>query len=195
MNAPIGILGGTFDPVHNAHLRIARLALESLGLARLLWIPTGAPRYRAAPVASAEDRMAMLELALAGEPRYAIDPRELRPGASGYTVDTLTALRAELGAETPLVLLMGSDQYDKLAGWHRWRELFTLARIAVVARPGWAPDASAEVRAAGPVLRIDMPPLDISSTGIRASVARGEDVSSMLPPPVADYISTHRLYR
>ncbi len=195
MTAPIGILGGTFDPVHNAHLRIARLALESLGLARLLWIPTGAPRYRAAPVASAGDRLAMLELALAGEPRYAIDPRELKPEASGYTVDTLTALRAEHGPDVPLVLLMGSDQYGKLAGWHRWRELFALARIAVVARPGQAPKASAEVRAAGPVLRIDMAPLEISSTEIRARVARGEDVSGMLPPPVSDYISTHRLYR
>jgi len=90
---------------------------------------------------------------------------------------------------------MGSDQYDKLAGWHRWRELFGLARIAVVARPGWAPEASAEVRAAGPVLRIDMPPLEISSTDIRARVARGEDVSGMLPPPVSEYIATHRLYR
>ena len=195
MTAPIGILGGTFDPVHNAHLRIARLALESLALGRLLWIPTGAPRYRAAPVASAEDRLAMLALALTGEPRYMIDPRELRPEASGYTVDTLAALQAELGPKTPLVLLMGSDQYEKLAGWHRWRELFALARIAVVARPGWAPEANPEVRAAGPVLRVDMAPLEISSTEIRARVARGDDVSAMLPPPVADYLSTHRLYR
>lgn len=195
MTAPLGIFGGTFDPVHNAHLRIARLALDALGLARLLWIPTGAPRYRAAPLASAGDRQAMLELALAGEPRYAIDPRELRAEASGYTVDTLSALQAELGPDAPLVLLMGSDQYDKLAGWHRWRELFGLARIAVIARPGWAPEASAEVRAAGPVLRVEMAPLDISSTEIRRRVARGDDVSGMLPPPVLDYISTHRLYR
>ena len=137
----------------------------------------------------------MLELALAGEPRYQIDARELQPEVSGYTVDTLTALQAELGPDAPLVLLMGSDQYDKLAGWHRWRELFGLARIAVIARPGWAPEASADVRAAGPVLRVEMAPLDISSTEIRRRVARGEDVSGMLPPPVLDYISTHRLYR
>lgn len=195
MTAPIGIFGGTFDPVHNAHLRIARLALETLELGRLLWIPTGAPRYRAAPVASAGHRLAMLELALAAEPRCAIDARELAPQASGYTVDTLSALRAELGPQAPLVLLMGSDQYDKLAGWHRWRELFGLARIAVVARPGWAPEASAEVRSAGPVLRVEMAPLDVSSTDIRARIARGEDVSGMLPPPVLEYISTHRLYR
>ena len=195
MTAPIVIFGGTFDPVHNAHLRIARLALDALGLARLLWIPTGAPRYRAAPLASAGHRLAMLELALAGEPRCAIDARELAPQASGYTVDTLGALRAELGAQAPLVLVIGSDQYDKLAGWHRWRDLFELARIAIVARPGWAPEASAEVRSAGPVLRVEMAPLDISSTVIRTRIARGEDVSGMLPPPVLEYITTHRLYR
>jgi nicotinate-nucleotide adenylyltransferase len=195
VTAPIGILGGTFDPVHNAHLRIAGLALESLGLARILWIPTGAPRYRPAPVAPAEHRLAMLELALAGEPRWAIDSRELRPQATGYTVDTLAALRAELGTGTPLVLLIGSDQYEKLAGWHRWRELFSLARVAVVARPGWAPEASAEVRSAGRVLWVEMAPLEISSTEIRARIARGVDVSGMLPPAVLEYISTHRLYR
>ncbi|MGH8737456.1 MAG: nicotinate (nicotinamide) nucleotide adenylyltransferase [Burkholderiales bacterium] len=195
MTAPTGIFGGTFDPVHNAHLRVARVALEALGLVRLLWIPTGAPRYRPAPVASAEHRLAMLELALAGEPRYAIDARELRPEASGYTVDTLAALRAELGPHAPLVLLMGSDQYEKLAGWHRWRELFGLTRIAVVARPGRTPEADARIRAAGPVLRVEMAPLDVSSTEIRARMAHGEDVSGMLPPPVHEYISTHRLYR
>ncbi|MGH8746667.1 MAG: nicotinate (nicotinamide) nucleotide adenylyltransferase [Burkholderiales bacterium] len=195
MTAPTGIFGGTFDPVHNAHLRVARLALEALGLERVLWIPTGVPRYRSAPIASAEHRLAMLELALAGEPRYAIDARELRPEASGYTLDTLAALRAEPGPHAPLVLLIGNDQYEKLAGWHRWRELFGLARIAVVARPGWAPEADSKVRAAGPVLRVEMAPLEISSTEIRARVAHGEDVSGMLPPPVHEYISTHRLYR
>jgi nicotinate-nucleotide adenylyltransferase len=195
VTAPIGIFGGTFDPVHNAHLRITRLALESLDLARILWIPTGAPRYRAAPVASAGHRLAMLELALANEPRCAIDARELAPQASGYTVDTLIALRAELGSNAPLVLLIGSDQYEKLAGWHRWRELFGLARIAVVARPGWAPGANSEVRSAGPALRVEMAPLDISSTEIRERIARGADVSDMLPRPVLEYISTHRLYR
>ena len=191
---PVGVRGGTFDPVHNAHLRIAQLALDVLDLAQLLWIPTGAPGYRNRPVATAGDRVAMLELALRGEPRYAIDRRELAPGASGYTVDTLRALRAERGPDARLVLLMGSDQFDKLATWHRWRDLFTLARIAVFARPGWSPEASDAVRAAGSVERIDMPPLDISATAIRERIARGEDVSALLPPEVLDYISSHHLY-
>jgi nicotinate-nucleotide adenylyltransferase len=192
---PVGILGGTFDPVHNAHLRIAQLALDVLRLGKILWIPTGTPRYRAAPVAPAEDRVAMLELALLGEPRYAIDRRELSPGASGYTIDTLRALRAERGRDEELVLLMGSDQFEKLETWHRWRELFALARIAVFARPGSPLRASAALRAAGDIERIEMPPLDISSTGIRERIARGEDVSTLLPPAVLDYIGKHGLYR
>ncbi|HXZ92958.1 MAG TPA: nicotinate-nucleotide adenylyltransferase [Burkholderiales bacterium] len=191
----VGILGGTFDPVHNAHLRIAQLALDVLALGQVLWIPTGAPGYRNAPVAPASDRVAMLELAIRGEPRYAIDRRELAPGASGYTVDTLRALRAERGAPAELVLLMGDDQFEKLETWHQWRELFALARIAVFARPGWAPQASAAVRAAGAVERVDMPPLDISSTVIRERVARGEDIARLVPPQVLQYISSHRLYR
>lgn len=191
---PVGILGGTFDPVHNAHLRIAQLSLDVLALRQLLWIPTGAPGYRNAPVAPAPDRVAMLELAIRGEPRYAIDRRELAPGASGYTVDTLRALRAERGARAELVLLMGGDQFDKLETWHEWRALFGLARVAVFARPGWAPRPSDAVRAAGQVERIDMPPLDISSTAIRERVARGEDISSLVPPEVLHYIHSHHLY-
>ena len=209
---PIGMLGGTFDPVHVAHLRIAQLALDMLRLVRLLWVPTGRPGYRDAPVASPAHRLAMLRLVLGGEPRYAIDERELAADASGYTVDTLVALRAELGAAQPLVLLMGDDQFAKLDSWHRWRDLFGLAHIAVFARPGrsLAPGAAVEAefaarseradgpwreRRAGAVIRIDMPPLDISATVLRARIARGEDVSAWLPREVVEYIEQHQLYR
>jgi len=153
---PISVLGGTFDPVHNAHVRIAQLALDVLEVDRVLWMPTGAPGYRTPPVASAADRLAMLRLAVAGEPRYAIDSRELAPGASGYSVDTLGALRRELGPTAPLVLLLGTDQFAKLDTWHRWRDLFTLAHLAVFARPGWqsdagtAPDAELQARRSPP---------------------------------------------
>jgi len=211
-SGPIGILGGTFDPVHAAHLRIAQLALDVLRLVRLLWVPTGRPGYRDAPVASSADRLAMLRLVLGGEPRYAIDARELAADASGYTVDTLTALRSELGADQPLVLLMGDDQFAKLDSWHRWRDLFGLAHIAVFARPGWslAPGGAVDseftarserasggwrARRAGAVIRVDMAPLDISATALRARIAQGEDVSAWLPPEVAAYIAQHRLYR
>ena len=188
MNPPLAILGGTFDPVHNAHLAIARHALGALGCGRVLWIPTGAPAYRAAPVASAAQRLAMLRLALGGEPRHAIDERELAPGRSGYTVDTLIALRAETHSKTPIVLLLGADQYAKLETWVRWRDLVKLCRIAVFGRPGSpAPQ--------GEALRVAMPPLAISASDIRARIARGEDVSAMLPAPVLGYIREHKLYR
>jgi nicotinate-nucleotide adenylyltransferase len=186
----VGILGGTFDPVHNAHLAIARRALEALGLERILWMPTGAPRYRSRPQASAQHRVAMLELAIAGEPRYAIDARELEPGASGYTYDTLVALREEFGAGVALYMLIGSDQYAKLGTWHRGGELLSLATFAVFARPGWK---AAGGTPAG-VVPVAIEPLAVSASEIRARLAGGEDVSALVPRPVLDYIRRHHLY-
>jgi nicotinate-nucleotide adenylyltransferase len=188
---PVGILGGTFDPVHNAHLAVAARALEALSLARVLWIPTGAPRYRDPPVAPAAHRVAMLALALEGEPRYAIDERELAPNATGYTYDTLVALHAQLGASVPLVTLIGADQYEKLDTWHRARELFSLCRFAVFGRPA---SAHATEKPRPGVIPVEMPPIAISATGIRARIARGEDVSADLPQPVLRYIQRHHLY-
>ncbi|MGH8705631.1 MAG: nicotinate-nicotinamide nucleotide adenylyltransferase, partial [Burkholderiales bacterium] len=105
-----------------------------------------------------------------------------------YTVDTLASLRAELGAQAPLVLLMGADQYAKLDTWHRWQDLFGLCRIAVFARPGWnVNDARVE--------HVAMPPLDVSASGIRARLGRGEEVSAMLPAAVLEYVERHKLYR
>jgi nicotinate-nucleotide adenylyltransferase len=154
----------------------------------VLWIPTGAPGYRNAPVAGAEHRLSMLRLALAGEPRYRIDIRELAPGASGYTVDTLKSLRAETGSTDTLYLLLGGDQYAALATWHRPDEVKKLARIAVFARPGFklaGKDAES----------VTMQPLSISGSEIRARVARGEALAGMVPPAVAGYIAQHNLYR
>jgi nicotinate-nucleotide adenylyltransferase len=189
---PTGILGGTFDPVHHAHLAIARRALEALGAARILWMPTGAPGYRVAPVAPPAHRVAMLRLAIEGEPRYALDERELAPGASGYTYDTLTALRGELGASVPLVMLIGSDQYAKLDAWHRSHELFALCRFAVFDRPG--SDAPARRTPRQGVIQVDMEPLAISASDIRQAILRGEDVSALLPGTVLQYIRRHHLY-
>ncbi|HSA90454.1 MAG TPA: nicotinate-nucleotide adenylyltransferase [Burkholderiales bacterium] len=181
-----GILGGTFDPVHNAHLAMARAALEHLELEKVLFMPTGSPRYRTPAAASGEQRVAMLRLALGDEPRYEIDARELAPGASGYTVDTLRELRLELGADTELWLLMGADQYAKLDTWHRPDDVKRLAKIAVFSRPGVSLKAGASV--------IPMPPMKISASEIRARVARGDDISALVPPGVASYIGQQRLY-
>ena len=173
--------------MHNAHLAMARAARERLQLERVVFMPTGAPRYRAPAVASGEHRVAMLRLALGEDNAFDIDARELAPGASGYTVDTLKELRLELGAGTPLWLLMGADQYARLDTWHRPDDIRKLARIAVFARPGWKIDhAGAKV--------IAFEPMPISASDIRARVARGEDVSALVPPAVANYIAAHRLY-
>ena len=165
---------------------MARAALEHLKLDRILFMPTGAPRYRTPAVASGEHRVAMLRLALPGD-SYEIDPRELAPGASGYTVDTLRELRLELGADTEIWLLMGADQYAKLETWHRPDDVKKLARIGVFARPGTALDQG--------VPRIPLEPMRISSSDIRARVARGEDIAALVPPAVANYIERERLYR
>jgi nicotinate-nucleotide adenylyltransferase len=178
----IGVLGGTFDPVHNAHMAIARTALDQLGLEKILWIPTGTPRYREPARTPPAHRVAMLKLAVEGEPRFAIDERELAAGHSGYTLDTLKSLGGKP------VLLLGADQYAKLETWYRWREILELARIAVFARPGWsALDGRAQF--------VAMDQLDISASDIRARLARGEDVSTLVPARVLDYIRQHRLYR
>ena len=185
MARPVGILGGTFDPVHNAHLAIAGAALRALDLQQILWLPTGAPAYRPAPVAAAAHRLAMLKLAIAGEPRYMVDERELRPEASGLTFDSLSSLHKDVPGQS-FILLLGADQYAKRASWHRWTDIEKLCEIAVVARPGFKLDAKART--------IPMTPLPVSASDIRERIARGEDVSAMLPPAVLAYLREKGLY-
>ena len=166
---------------------MARAALDQYRFEKILFMPTGNPRYRTPAAASGEHRVAMLKLALDGEPSFEIDPRELAEAASGYTLDTLKELRLDYGAGTPLWLLMGADQYAKLDTWHRPDDVRKLARIAVFARPGWKIDApGAEV--------IRLEPMNISASDIRARVARGEEISPLVPTAVANYIAEHRLY-
>jgi len=179
-------LGGTFDPVHNAHLAMAQAALDELRLEKLLFMPTGAPHYREPAVASGEHRVAMLRLATEGDQRYEIDTRELAPGASGYTFDTLRELRLELGAGTELWLLMGADQFAKLDAWYRPDDVKKLAKIAVFARPGFALPGKARL--------IPMQPMPVSASEVRARIGRGEDISALVPPAVANYVAAHRLY-
>lgn len=211
----IGILGGTFDPIHFGHLRLAEELAQRLKLAEVRFIPSGRPWHRGAPGAEPEQRVAMVRLGITGNPCFRLDEREARGAAPGYTVETLSALRQELGAEQPLCLLLGADAFLGLPTWHRWRELFDLAHVAVALRPGFSLAAEqmeaglrAEISArvaddpaalqqmpAGRIIACAIPPLDISATRIRALIRSGESPRDLLPAAVLDYIQTHDLYR
>lgn len=206
-------MGGTFDPVHYGHLRLAEEMAECLDLARVLFIPAGQPPHRGAPRTAAEHRLEMVRRAVAGNPRFVADAREVERAAPSYTVDTLTALRAELGPERPLWLLLGADAFLGLPDWHRWRQLFELANIVVADRPGspaqhagampealgreMAQREIADDAAAGPagaILRRRMTPLDISATALRGILARRGSARYLLPDAVLDYIHEQKLY-
>ncbi len=170
---PVGLLGGTFDPVHAGHLQLARSAQSALGLAELRFLPAGAPWQKQAP-SPAELRLGMLERAVAGVPGWHIDARELRRPGPTFTVETLLELRAELGPARPLVWVLGWDQLRRLDSWHRWRELPGLAHLAVAQRaghPGPGADAprglAADEGAGGP----DLPPAVAALVAERAGAA------------------------
>lgn len=206
---PLGLMGGTFDPPHFAHLRLAEEAREALGLGTVRWIPSGRPGHRDAPGTSAADRLEMVRCAIAGHPHFTLDETEARSTAPTYTVDTLGRLRAELGEAAPLVVIIGMDSALTLPTWRDWRRLFELAHFAVGARPGYDEDgalhpevaarmAGAEALAAasaGAVVRFRSTLLDISASSIRAKIAHGASVRYLLPPQVLDYIGKQGLYR
>ena len=193
---PLAIFGGTFDPVHLGHLSVAWEASELLD-AEVHLMPASVPPHRPAPIADAAQRVAMLRAALQRQPRLSLDTRELERSGPSYTVDTLTELRAEQGSR-PLVLLIGADAFAGLPSWHRWRELFEVAHIGVLSRPGVEADLpealiaemalrrvddAAELRTlpAGKVIELSVTPLEISATRIRELLAEGRDPRYLLP--------------
>jgi nicotinate-nucleotide adenylyltransferase len=217
MTSVLGILGGTFDPVHCGHLELAREVRTALDLAAVRLIPAGDPPHRAAPVAGAMHRLAMVELAIAGHPGLEVDPREVHRRGRSYTVATLEELAAEVPDRT-LALIVGADAFLGLPTWHRWRELIDLAHCIVVARPGfgldgamppelareWARRHSADASAlraatAGAIVTQPITAHEIAASAIRAQLARGEHgmaaVRGLLPAAVLAYIDRNQLYR
>ena len=214
-NDAVGIMGGTFDPVHLAHLALAHVALEHLALGQVVWIPAGQPPHRDLPGTSAADRLAMVRAAIADEPRFALDASEVESGAPSYTVHTLERLRRRLGPERPLVLLMGADAFRGLPRWYRWQEIFGLAHIAVATRPGFPLEDFNEPLAAefcarraaradflgkpsGSIVPFELVAGTISATEVRTSMAADASdgrLLELLPVPVLDYIRQHHLYR
>jgi nicotinate-nucleotide adenylyltransferase len=207
----IGILGGTFDPIHYGHLRMAQELAESLGLSSVRLIPSARPPHRDQPAGEAQHRLAMARLAVEDNSLLTVDAREFERSGPSYTFDTLTSLRAELGAATPLYLLLGADAFLGLTTWHRWRELFDLAHIAVAHRPGWVleeqqipPALRDEWRrryvdtpsdsASGSLLLREITALDISASAIRKVFQQGGYPRYLLPDSVLGYILEHNLY-
>ncbi|MFO1270613.1 MAG: nicotinate-nucleotide adenylyltransferase [Rubrivivax sp.] len=189
----IGLFGGTFDPVTRAHLALARAARDGLALDEVRWIPAGQPWQKARAISAPEHREAMVRLAIEGEPRMVLERVELERAGPSYMLDTVRELRArEPGAEWFLVI--GQDQYAGLHTWHGWRDLLALVVLAVAGRPGAPAAPDAEVQRC-PHRELPLPPLDLSATDVRRRAAAGEDIASLVPPPVARYIESHRLYR
>jgi nicotinate-nucleotide adenylyltransferase len=189
----IGLLGGTFDPIHLGHLRAAESVREALALDRVAFLPAGAPPHRGEPVSSALDRFAMVCLATAGHPRFlAWDAEVRRPGPS-YTVDTLAALQAERPGDA-FVMIVGSDTYPEMATWREPDRLFRLCTVAVVDRPGEEGSLPPALGSDRPVTRVSGPGLPISATAVRERVRRGESVRYLVPDAVSEYIEKRGLY-
>lgn len=209
MQSPIGILGGTFDPVHNGHLRLAIELRDMLELASVRLVPNARPPHRNSPSATPGQRAKWLRVAIADEPNLLLDDREImRPGLS-YSVDTLASLRTDL-PDTPLCLIMGEDVFAKLPEWHEWREIFDYAHIILVDRPGGEAEFPEPVQREleqrncdADFLRAHLnggihvcapPPLAISSSRVRELLARGRSPRYLLPQAVFDDILDSGIY-
>jgi len=212
----IGLLGGSFDPIHAGHLQLARDALEQLALARVRFIPAGQP-WQKCKVTEASHRAKMVLAAIGDEPRFALDMREIERAGPTYTIDTLRELRASVGEAVPLVLIMGSDQFERLDTWRDWQRLLEHAHLAVARRADallapsyllqeyynghWARPHVVHEAAHGRIVEIEMTPVDASATEIRGllarppSPARDSRLAEIVPAPVLDYIRAHHLYR
>jgi nicotinate-nucleotide adenylyltransferase len=214
--APIGILGGTFDPIHFGHLRLAEEVLEQAQLGQVRFMPSGIPPHREMPVISAQHRSAMVKLAIFNQQDFVLDEREVAHEVPSYTVNTLQALRTEVGETQPLCLLMGGDAFLKLHTWHQWEQLLALAHIVVMQRPGrplgnaiqQADTALRQVYSdhlipgvaglreapSGGIIVFDMLSLEISATDIRRRIAERRTIRYLMPDVVADYIYQNQLY-
>jgi nicotinate-nucleotide adenylyltransferase len=207
---PIGLFGGTFDPLHYGHLRTAFELWQALQLAEVRFMPTGSPPHREQPLAPAQLRLAMVKAAIADQPAFVIDDREVRRTGVSYSVDTLTELRAEYPHRS-LCLLLGMDAFLGLPNWHRWRELLDLGHIVVAHRPGWRAPTMGPLgeimvdRGTGNVRDLHQQPagriyihavtqLEISSTELRQLIAQGRDPRYIVPEEVRRIIRETRCY-
>lgn len=210
MVAATGIFGGTFDPVHYGHLRAALEAMELLALEDFRLLPAGTPPHRAATMASSQDRLAMLKLAVSAYPEFHVDEREVRREGKSFMVDTLAEIRGEIET-APLLLIIGQDAANALDSWHNWRALFELAHVIIMRRPeadlAWTGELREQMTArrvrkperlhatpSGAVLHLQVTQLAISSTDIRQRMREGRSSRFLMPDCVIDYIEQKQLY-
>ncbi|MFI4905365.1 MAG: nicotinate-nucleotide adenylyltransferase [Steroidobacteraceae bacterium] len=210
MAEPIGLFGGTFDPIHYGHLRTAFELLQALKLAQVRFLPTGNPPHREEPLAASELRLEMVRAAVAGQAGFTVDDREIRRSGVSYSIDTLTELRREY-PERSLCLLLGMDAFLGMPTWHRWSEIFQLCHVVVAHRPGWrAPitgplgevmvdHGTGSVRdlhtsAAGRIYVRAVTQLEIASTDLRALIMSGQDLRYLVPDAVRDLIARSGCY-
>jgi len=200
----VGILGGTFDPIHMAHLALAQEAAESLGLERVLFVPAGSPPHKpGTPITPGADRLAMVELAIAGNDRFEACRLELDREGPSLTVDTLATLSSEQRESrggAPLTLILSTDAFLGLMSWHEPRRILELARLAVAPRDGYPEAGPAFLAAAFPDLTdravfLDGPRIRLSATSLRQRAAAGRSLRYLVPDAVAAYIGDHGLYR
>ncbi len=207
----IGVYGGTFDPVHFGHLRSALEIKEAVGIEQMKLIPCGQPPHRCQPLAPADMRCRMLELAIEGDSGLGVDSRELEREGPSYMVDTLASIGAEQPAQI-LVLIVGMDAFEGISRWHQWRELFSLAHIAVMQRPGYSAQLPAAIAALDSVAMVtecdqltqrksgciyfhEVTQLEISATKIRELIRQGCNPRYLMPERVLQLIERERLYR
>ncbi len=196
----IGILGGTFDPVHNGHIKVAEAVMAQLDLAKVIFVPAGQPWLKSdSPVSPAKHRVEMVRLAIADCSGFELSLIEInRPGPS-YTVDTIEELRAKPGSGNELFFILGWDSLAQLPKWKEPSRLIEVCRLVAVPRPGYkSPDLNQmETLIPGLLSRLiiqDKPEIDVSATQIRRRVAEGLSIRDLVPMPVAEYIKQHRLY-
>ncbi len=211
MAKAVAFMGGTFDPVHNGHLRTALEIRQLLAVDEIRLIPCHVPVHRNEPGCSSEQRLEMLSVAVENEPGLVVDDRELRSDQASYSINTLESLRQELGPDISLSMVMGMDSFLTLPSWHRWQEYLALAHILVVQRPGWKFSAGNPVadwcqpylvddvnslmdKASGSILMHQLTPLGISATQIRQLIRTNHSPRYLIPDPVWDLISERGLY-
>jgi nicotinate-nucleotide adenylyltransferase len=212
MNKPIGLLGGTFDPIHHGHLQLALAACQELDLEQVKLIPCYRSPHKNQPIANPEDRFNMVKLAITEKPYFSVDDYEIKNQKPSYSIDTLQAMRATLGEKTPFCWIMSMDAFLKFDLWHRWQEIPKLAHLAIANRPGSEKISSPPIldllndrqifnkdllatAPAGHIILFTMPPNPISATEIRNLIRNDKDASNLVPKAVWEYICSRKLYR